>query len=182
MVIEVLTRPRGMPSNSVSMSSRLHIGTPTLPTSPFRQWVVGVVADLRGQVEGDGQPGLALLQQVAEAAVGVLGGGVARILAHGPHPAPVGAGLDPAGVGELAGEADVFGVVVRPVGQVFGGVQRVNGKAAVGLEGGTAFRVALHRRSQGFLAPLLLVLAGHNALLTCRLYRFRRRLRHQTHS
>ena len=34
IVIEVLTLPSGMPSNSVSMSSRLEIGTPTLPTSP----------------------------------------------------------------------------------------------------------------------------------------------------
>ena len=34
IVIEVETRSSGMASKSVSMSSRLSIATPTLPTSP----------------------------------------------------------------------------------------------------------------------------------------------------
>ena len=34
MVMDVLTLSRGMPSSSVSMSSRWQMGTPTLPTSP----------------------------------------------------------------------------------------------------------------------------------------------------
>ena len=34
MVMDVLTRSRGMPSNSVSMSARLLIGTPVRPISP----------------------------------------------------------------------------------------------------------------------------------------------------
>ena len=34
MVIEVLTCSSGMPSNSVSMSTRLLMGTPARPTSP----------------------------------------------------------------------------------------------------------------------------------------------------
>ena len=34
MVIEVETRSSGMPSSSVSMSSRLSMATPTRPTSP----------------------------------------------------------------------------------------------------------------------------------------------------
>ena len=34
MVIEVLTRSRGIPCNRTSISSRLQIGTPTLPVSP----------------------------------------------------------------------------------------------------------------------------------------------------
>ena len=34
MVIDVLTLPRGIPWKRVSISSRLDIGTPTLPTSP----------------------------------------------------------------------------------------------------------------------------------------------------
>ena len=133
------------------------------------QGVVGVVADLRGQVEGDGESGLALLQQVAEAAVGIFRRGIAGILSHGPDTAAVDVGLHAPGVGKLAGKADVA-IVVEALGrQVFGGVEGVDGDAAVGLEGGTPFRVALHRRSQGFLPPLLLVLAGHSALLTCRL-------------
>jgi hypothetical protein len=34
MVIDVETLSRGIPSNSVSMSARLEIATPHLPTSP----------------------------------------------------------------------------------------------------------------------------------------------------
>ena len=46
---------------------------------------VGVVAHLGRQVEGDRQAGLALLEQVAEALVGLLGGREARVLAHRPE-------------------------------------------------------------------------------------------------
>ena len=38
MVMEVLTRSRGMSRNRASMSSRLQMGTPTLPVSP---WAMG---------------------------------------------------------------------------------------------------------------------------------------------
>jgi hypothetical protein len=34
IVIDVFIWPSGMPSNSVRMSPRCEIGTPTLPTSP----------------------------------------------------------------------------------------------------------------------------------------------------
>ena len=76
IVMEVVTSPSGRPSSSISMSSIELIGTPTRPTSPCRGRRVGVVAHLRRQVEGDRQAGLALLEQVAEAAVGL--GGVAK--------------------------------------------------------------------------------------------------------
>ena len=49
------------------MSARLEIGTPTRPTSPSASRRVRVVAHLGRQVEGDRQPGLALLEEVAEA-------------------------------------------------------------------------------------------------------------------
>ena len=161
---------RADPAQRDAVEQRLHVLQAAyrdahLAHLALGQGVVGVVADLRGQVEGDGEPGLSLLQQVAKAAVGVLSGGVPRVLPHGPHAAPVSAGLHAPGIGELAGEADVFGVVEAPVAQVFRGVERVNGKTAVGLEYGTALRVALHCRGQSFLPPLLLVLAGHTALL-----------------
>ena len=58
MVIEVDTRSSGMPPNSVRMSSRESIATPTLPTSPA-PCGVGVVAHLGRQVEGHRQPGRA---------------------------------------------------------------------------------------------------------------------------
>ena len=51
--------------------------------------IVGVVAALGGQVERHRQPGTALVQQVAVAAVGLLGGAEARVLAKRPQLAAV---------------------------------------------------------------------------------------------
>jgi hypothetical protein len=70
------------------MSARLEIGTPTRPTSPSASGV-RVVAHLGRQVEGDRQAGLALLEEVAEPSVGLLGGREARVLAHRPEAACV---------------------------------------------------------------------------------------------
>ena len=67
------------------MSARRAIGTPTRPTSPAACGRVGVVAHLGRQVERDRQAGLALLEEVAEAAVRLLGGGEAGVLAHRPE-------------------------------------------------------------------------------------------------
>ena len=49
------------------------------------QGCVGVVAHLRGQVEGHGQAGLALLEQVAEPLVRLGSAGEACVLAHRPE-------------------------------------------------------------------------------------------------
>jgi len=68
--------------------------------------VVGVHTDLRGQVEGDGETGLALAQEVAIALVGFDGGAEAGVLAHGPQAAAVHGGIDAAGEGIFPGEAD----------------------------------------------------------------------------
>ena len=62
----------------------------------LRHRVVGVVADLRRQVEGHRQAGLPLLQQVTVARVGILGGGEAGVLAHRPEPPAVHRRLDAA--------------------------------------------------------------------------------------
>ena len=64
---------------------------------------VRVVADLGGQVEGDGEAGRALFQEIAVAAVRLRGAGVAGVLAHGPQPLAVHVLVEPAGEGELAG-------------------------------------------------------------------------------
>ena len=71
MVIEVETRSSGMASNSAAMSSTLEIATPDLADLAAGHRVVGVVAHLGGQVEGHAEPALPLLEQVAEAAVGL---------------------------------------------------------------------------------------------------------------
>ena len=71
MVIDVVTLSSGMLVEQPSMSSSESIATPTLPTSPSARGMVGVVAHLRRQVEGDGQPGLAAVEQIAEPRVGL---------------------------------------------------------------------------------------------------------------
>ena len=55
-----------------------------------RELVVGVVAGLRRQVEGYGQPGLALGQVAPVQRVGPRRRGVPRVRAHHPRPIPFG--------------------------------------------------------------------------------------------
>ena len=55
IVIDVETRPSGMPSNSSAMSSIESIATPDPPDFAGGQRVVRVVAHLRRQIEGDAQ-------------------------------------------------------------------------------------------------------------------------------
>ena len=71
-----------------------------------RAHVVGVVAHQRRHVEGGAQARLAVVEQVAEALVGLLGGAEAGELAHRPQPAAVHARVDAAGERILAREAD----------------------------------------------------------------------------
>ena len=78
---------------------------------------VGVVAHLGRQVERDRQPGLALLEEVAEPLVRLLGGREAGVLAHRPEAAPVHRRLDAAGEGRLAGQAEVALLVEAGRGQ-----------------------------------------------------------------
>ena len=71
----------------------------------FGEGVVGVVAHERGQIEGGGEAGLALREEIAETRVGVFGGAEAGELAHGPQAAAMHGGVNAAGVGRLAGQA-----------------------------------------------------------------------------
>ena len=66
---------------------------------------VGVITHQGGQVEGDGESSTAIGQQVAIAGVGLLRGGKAGELAHGPEFAAVAGTVNPAGVRGLAGKA-----------------------------------------------------------------------------
>ncbi len=65
IVIEVFISPSGMPSISAAMSPRWAIGHADLADLAARELVVGVVAGLRRQVEGDRQARLALLRGCA---------------------------------------------------------------------------------------------------------------------
>src|SRR5260370_15772250 len=58
--------------------------------------MVGVHANLRGEIEGYGKAGLALAQEIAIALVGFEGGAEAGVLAHGPEAAAVHPGADAA--------------------------------------------------------------------------------------
>ncbi len=82
IVNDVDTRSSGMPSKTRSMSASVSIATPTLPDLAGRERVIRVQAHLRRQVERDREPGLALLEEVAEALVRVLGVAPAGVEAH----------------------------------------------------------------------------------------------------
>ena len=118
--------------------------------------VIGVVADLRRQVEGDGEAGLALLEEVAVALVRLLCGAEAGVLAHGPEAPAVHGGLDAAGEGVLAGEAEV-----AVAGGILGGVNGVEDGLAGGAKRLGALGVALDRLAVGSVEPFLFRLAWH---------------------
>ncbi len=85
-----------------------------------RERIVGIEADLGGQIEGDREAGGAVGEQVLVALVGFLGVAHAGVLAHGPKAAAVHGGLHAAREGKLAGVSD-FAIVI-PAGQSSAGV------------------------------------------------------------
>ncbi len=82
-------------------------GDAALAHFAFGSRVIGIVTHERWQIESDREAGLALAQQIKIAAVGFLGRGEARELAHGPELAAIHVAMDAAGVRELAGRRDV---------------------------------------------------------------------------
>src|SRR6266851_1806228 len=110
--------------------------------------VVGVHADLRWEIEGDGEAGLAPTQKIAVALVGFDSGTEAGVLTHGPETAAVHGGIDAGGKGKFAGIPESgFGV---PASKIFFGVEAIDRKAgesgelllAFGGGGGFCFRVS----------------------------------------
>ena len=94
---------------------------------PLRHRVVRVVAELRRQIEGDRQAGLAELEEVAKALVRLLRGTEARVLADRPRPAAVHRRVRAARERELAGQ------LRGEVGDVLRRVHRLDLDARVGL-------------------------------------------------
>ena len=88
--------------------------------------VVGVVAELRREVERDGEPGLPALEQVAEARVRLLGRGGAGVLADRPRPAAVHVRYGPRVNGNSPGSSSSGR-------DVLGGVDRLDLDPGVGL-------------------------------------------------
>ena len=73
IVIDTVTSPRSMPWNSVCMSSTRVDRDTLAPDLAQRPRMVGVVAHQRRHVERRRQPRLPVIEQVAEALVGLLG-------------------------------------------------------------------------------------------------------------
>jgi len=117
--------------------------------------VVCVVANLCRQVERYREASLALGQQKLVAGVGLLGGGIASVLAHRPKAPAVHGGLHPPREGILTRKANLVQVIGLDVG---GCVEALHGDVGQGLEGITALWVAAQRFFQGGLLPLFLLL------------------------
>ena len=126
IVIDVETSSSGMPSNRSSMSSSESRATPSgrprraNAGDPSR-------AHERRHIERRRKPGLAVLEQVAEARVRLLGRAESGELAHRPEPAPVHRLVHAAGEGVRAGIAEVAVVVDRGA---LGAVDRIDVDAA----------------------------------------------------
>jgi hypothetical protein len=72
-----------------------------------RTGIVGVQAHQRRKIEGHTQPCLAVFQQIFEPSIRVLGCPVSGKLSHGPEPAPIHGGIDPARIGKLTRSAEI---------------------------------------------------------------------------
>ena len=140
---------------------RLHVvervdGGALAPDLAERARVVGVVAHQRGHVERGREPGLAVLEQVAEARVGLLAGAVAGELAHRPQPPAIHGGVDAAREGIGAGHADGVIGAADAGREVVGRVQLAHGLAGerakvarVGVGVGLARLLRLARQGSG---------------------------------
>ena len=112
---------------------------------------VRVVAHLGRQVERDREARLAVVEQVTEPAVGLLGRREARVLAHRPEAAAVHRGLDAAGERVLAGSAEV--AVLVEASRVGRGVEVSDDEARRSLESRLALGRSLERLGSERLAP-----------------------------
>jgi hypothetical protein len=99
---------------------------------------VGVVAHLGRQVEGDRQAGLALLEEVAEAPVRLLGRREPGVLAHRPQAAAIHGRLDAARERVLPRAAEI--ALLVQFGGVRRGVEVADFEAGRGLEAVLALR------------------------------------------
>ena len=85
-------------------------GRAALADFAFAEGVVGVVAHQRGEIEGHGEAGLPLRQEIVVALVGLFGRGEAGELAHGPELAAIHVAMDAARVRKLSGRRVLYAV------------------------------------------------------------------------
>jgi len=129
-------------------------GHPDLADFTHGKRVVTVVTGLRGQMEGDAQAGLALIQQVAVAFVGLLGGPKTGVLTHGPIAAAIHGRLYPTGVGKHPRIGEIP-VVIHP-GHIQRGIEPLDGSAGNGGENRFLFLGFGQRLLNRPLVPILL--------------------------
>ena len=102
------------------LEQQLHVGNrvdrdPGAPDFARSARIVGVVAELRRQVEGDGKPGLAALEQVAEALVRLFRRREPGVLPDRPGPPAVHVRVRPTRERELPRRLDVGRRIVSRV-------------------------------------------------------------------
>ena len=107
----------GDPVQRDAVEQSLHIGQRAdrdadLAHLAFGEGMVGVIAELRGQIKGNRQAGLPLGHQVLETVVAFLGGRIAGVLAHRPQASPVHGRVHATRIGILAGRAQIVLIVV----------------------------------------------------------------------
>ncbi len=122
--------------------------------------MIGVVAHQSGQIEGCGESGLALREEIAEALVGIFGRAEARELPHRPKPAAVHGGMNSAGVRRLAREAEI--VLGVPIRQIRFRVQAANRIPGNGGEFGLSFGAFFQRRMKRVFLPGLFLGGGRS--------------------
>jgi hypothetical protein len=125
--------------------------------------MVGIVAAVGRQVEGDRQPLLPAGQRLAIEGVGILGGREAGILADGPGTLGIHRRARAAGEGREAGQR----IDMRQAFQVFGGIERLDGDALGRLPVQLVQRAALDLigRKRAPVLQGLLVKTGHRSKL-----------------
>src|SRR5439155_7709906 len=123
---------------------RVH-GHALAPNLAQRARVVGVVAHEGRHVEVHAEPCLPLVDEVTEAAVGVLAGAEASDLAQGPEASTVHGGIGAARVRVLAGQPEVL---VAELLDVFGGVDALEREARQALVLGAGLWAAIEEGAQ----------------------------------
>ena len=113
--------------------------------------MIGIVADLGGEVEGHRQAGLTGFQEEVVTFVGLLGGGETGVLAHGPEAAAISGGLHRPGVRILTGQTQLLQVVESC--HIQGGINPLEGNT----RGVDKFRLALRHLLQR-LGHLVIIL------------------------
>src|SRR3981189_2144363 len=109
--------------------------------------MIGVHADLRGQIECDRESRLALAEQITITLVGFSGGAKPGVLAHGPETAAVHRGINATRVGKFARIPEGF--VRIPSRKRLFGIQAVDGKPGkrgeprLAFWGGAGFGLAI---------------------------------------